>query len=130
METIPQSFEVRERAMPVSVQSDTACLTIPQAYLAWNGAAPIPEEKAHFCDGNHGVNATIALNSKGKWKVEIAMTTNLLISRSRSTSDEPKTSRTEEDQDLAHRWHEESKRRYEELGQQWLELAEQRRRCV
>ena len=31
---------------------------------------------------------------------------------------------------LAHRWHEESKRRYEELAHQWLELAEQRQRSV
>jgi hypothetical protein len=30
----------------------------------------------------------------------------------------------------ANRWHEESKRRYEELTQQWLEPAEQRQRCV
>jgi hypothetical protein len=28
------------------------------------------------------------------------------------------------------RWHEESKRRYEELAHQWLELAEQRQRCA
>jgi hypothetical protein len=31
---------------------------------------------------------------------------------------------------VANRWHEESKRRYEELAHQWLELAEQRQRCV
>jgi hypothetical protein len=61
METLAQ---VREGATPVSVQSDTACLTIPQAYLASNRAAPIPNEKAHFCDGNHGANATIALRSR------------------------------------------------------------------
>ena len=30
----------------------------------------------------------------------------------------------------AHRWHEESKRRYEHLAHQWLELAEQRQRCA
>ena len=35
-----------------------------------------------------------------------------------------------EDGALAHRWHEESKRRYEELAHQWLELAEQRQRSV
>jgi hypothetical protein len=35
-----------------------------------------------------------------------------------------------EDRELAHRWHEESKRRYEELAHQWLELAEQRQRCA
>jgi hypothetical protein len=64
METLAQSFEVREGATPVSVQSDTACLTIAQAYLAANRAAPIPDEKAHFCDGNHGANATIALSSR------------------------------------------------------------------
>jgi hypothetical protein len=43
----------------------------------------------------------------------MAMTTKFLASRSRSTWDEPKTARTEEDQ--AH---------------QWLELTEQRQRCV
>ena len=31
---------------------------------------------------------------------------------------------------VANRWHEESKRRYEELAHQWLELAEQRQRCA
>jgi hypothetical protein len=35
-----------------------------------------------------------------------------------------------EDREFAHRWHEESKRRYEELAHQWLELAEQRQRCA
>ena len=63
METRAQSFDVREGATPVSVQSDTACLTIAQAYLASNRAALIPDEKAHFCDGNHGANATIAVTS-------------------------------------------------------------------
>jgi hypothetical protein len=63
METLAQSLELREGAAPVSVPSDTASLTIPWAYLASNGAAPIPNEKAHFCDGNHGANATIALRS-------------------------------------------------------------------
>jgi hypothetical protein len=33
-------------------------------------------------------------------------------------------------QELAYRWHEESKRRYEELTREWVELAEQRQRCV
>ncbi len=58
------------------------------------------------------------------------MTINFLTPRNRSIRDEPSTAHTEEDQDLAHRWHEESKRRYEELAHQWLELAEQRQRCV
>jgi hypothetical protein len=31
---------------------------------------------------------------------------------------------------FANRWHEESKRQYEELAHQWLELAEQRQRCA
>jgi hypothetical protein len=31
---------------------------------------------------------------------------------------------------VAHRWHEESKHRYEELTRQWLELAEQRQRSA
>jgi hypothetical protein len=63
METLGQSFEVREGATPVSVQSDTGCLTMPQADLPSNRAAPMPNEKAHFCDGYHGANATIALDS-------------------------------------------------------------------
>jgi hypothetical protein len=62
--------------------------------------------------------------------VEIAMTINFVASHNRSVWDEPRIAHTEEDQDLAHRWHEESKRRYEELAHQWLELAEQRQRCA
>ncbi len=31
---------------------------------------------------------------------------------------------------VANRWHEESKRRYEELAHEWLELAEQRQRSA
>jgi hypothetical protein len=62
--------------------------------------------------------------------VEIAMTMNFPAPRDGSVWDEPRTPHTEEDQDLAHRWHEESKRRYEELAHQWLELAEQRQRCA
>jgi hypothetical protein len=31
---------------------------------------------------------------------------------------------------VADRWHEESKRRYEDLAHQWLALAEQRQRCA
>jgi len=58
------------------------------------------------------------------------MTKNFLASHSRSIWDEPSTAPTEVDRDLAHRWHEESKRRYEELAHQWLELAEQRQRCA
>jgi len=47
---------------------------------------------------------------------------------------EPRTEKsgahTVENGELAHRWHEESKRRYEQLAHQWLQLAEQRQRCV
>jgi hypothetical protein len=32
--------------------------------------------------------------------------------------------------ELAYRWHEQSKHRYEELTREWVELAEQRQRCV
>ena len=32
--------------------------------------------------------------------------------------------------ELAYRWHEESKRRYEDLSRECLELAEQRQRCA
>jgi len=57
------SFEAPEGVAPVSVQSATACMTIPQAHLLSTTAAPIPTVKAHFCDGYHGANATIALRS-------------------------------------------------------------------
>ena len=65
------------------------------------------------------------------------MTMNLLASRSRLER-EPSDPRTEgfrahatECRELANRcWHEESKRRYEELAHQWLELAEQRQRSA
>jgi hypothetical protein len=36
-------------------------MTIPQAHLLSTTAAAIPTVKAHFCDGYHGANATIAL---------------------------------------------------------------------
>jgi hypothetical protein len=61
--------------------------------------------------------------------VEIAMMINLPAPRNRPEH-EPRTAHTKEDRDLAHRWHEESKRRYEELAHQWLELAEQRQRSA
>jgi hypothetical protein len=62
---------------------------------------------------------------------------NLLTPRNRLER-EPSDPRTEglrahaaECQELANRcWHEESKRRYEELAYQWLELAEQRQRSA
>jgi hypothetical protein len=63
METLAQSFEVREGAAPVSVPSDTACL-LPRAHPLSKRAALIPDEKAHFCDRNHSANVTIALTSK------------------------------------------------------------------
>jgi hypothetical protein len=70
--------------------------------------------------------------------VEIAMTINFLAPRNRSVAVEPSDTRMEgfrahaaERRELANRcWHEESKRRYEELAHQWLELAEQRQRCA
>jgi hypothetical protein len=66
--------------------------------------------------------------------VEIAMTMNFPAPRTGSIWREPKTEKscahTGEDRELAQRWHEESKRRYEELAHQWLELAEQRQRCA
>lgn len=43
---------------------------------------------------------------------------------------EPFHARAAESQDLGQCWHEESKRRYEELTRQWLELAAQRQRCA
>ena len=69
-----------------------------------------------------------------KWKVEIAMTMNFPASPNGSVCREPRTEKScahpVENQELAHRWHEESKRRYEELAHQWLQLAEQRQRCA
>jgi hypothetical protein len=68
--------------------------------------------------------------------VEIAMTMNFSAPRNGSVWREPRAEEsrahtgTGEDRELAHRWHEESKRRYEELAHQWLELAEQRQRCA
>jgi hypothetical protein len=66
--------------------------------------------------------------------VEIAMTMNFPAPRNGSIRHEPRTeespAHTVEDRELAHRWHEESKRRYEELAHQWLQLAEQRQRCA
>jgi hypothetical protein len=65
------------------------------------------------------------------------MTMNFLVPHDRLER-EPSDSRTEglrahaaECRELATRcWHEESKRRYEELAHQWLELAEQRQRSA
>ena len=61
--TPAEPFEAPEGAAPVSVQSDTASMIIPQARLLSTTAALIPTVKAHFCDGYHGANATIALGS-------------------------------------------------------------------
>jgi hypothetical protein len=36
-------------------------MTIPQARLLSNRAAHSSRDKAHFCDGDHGASATIAL---------------------------------------------------------------------
>jgi hypothetical protein len=65
------------------------------------------------------------------------MTINFLAPRSRLER-EPSDPRAEgfrahaaECRELANRcWHEESKRRYEELAYRWLELAEQRQRSA
>jgi hypothetical protein len=57
-----ESFETRE-GMAASVPSDAAAMIIPQARLLSNRAAHSSRDKAHFCDGNHGANATIALRS-------------------------------------------------------------------
>jgi hypothetical protein len=58
-----ESFEAPEAAAPVSVQSATACTTFPRARLLSNRAAHFRTEKAHFRDGDHCVNAAIALPS-------------------------------------------------------------------
>ena len=47
-----------------------------------------------------------------------------------NTSDEPAPGPADRQDSVANRWHEESKRRYEELAHQWLELAEQRQRSA
>ena len=61
------------------------------------------------------------------------MTMNFPAPRNGSVGREPRIEKscvTVEDRALAHRWHEESKGRYEELTRQWLQLAEQRQRCA
>jgi hypothetical protein len=62
------------------------------------------------------------------------MTMNCPAPRNGSVRREPRTeescAHTVEDREFAQRWHEESKRRYEELAHQWLQLAEQRQRCA
>jgi hypothetical protein len=62
------------------------------------------------------------------------MTMNFIAPPNHSVRREPRTEKsgthTVENGELAHRWHEESKRRYEDLAHQWLQLAEQRQRCV
>jgi hypothetical protein len=62
------------------------------------------------------------------------MTTNFLAPRNRSVPGELQTeefgAHAAEGGELADRWHEDSKRRYEELARQWLELAQQRQRCA
>lgn len=45
-------------------------------------------------------------------------------------TDEPAPGPADRQDSVANRWHEESKRRYEELAHQWLELAEQRQRSA
>jgi len=60
---LAESFEAREGAA-ASVPSDAASMTIPRAHLLSNRAAHSSRDKAHFCDGDHGMNATIALDSK------------------------------------------------------------------
>jgi hypothetical protein len=57
-----ESFETRE-GMAASVQSDTASMAIARARLLSNRAAHSSRDKAHFCDGDHGASATIALGS-------------------------------------------------------------------
>jgi hypothetical protein len=63
IETPAESFETR-KGMAASAQSDAASMTIPQARLLSNRAGHSSRDKAHFCDGDHGMNATIALGSK------------------------------------------------------------------
>ena len=62
IETLAEFFEARE-GVAASVPSDAASMIIPQARLLSNRAAHSSRDKAHFCDGNHGANATIALRS-------------------------------------------------------------------
>ncbi len=62
------------------------------------------------------------------------MTMNFPAPRNGSVRREPRTEESRahatEDREFAHRWHEESKQRYEELAHQWLQLAEQRQRSA
>ena len=63
IETLAESFETCEGIAPTCVQSDAASMSIPQARLLSNRAGHSSRDKAHFCDGDHGANATIALRS-------------------------------------------------------------------
>jgi hypothetical protein len=65
------------------------------------------------------------------------MTMDIFLARNRSAwgrlfdaGTEDLQAHAAECRELAHRWHEESKARYEELTRQRLELAEQRQRCA
>jgi hypothetical protein len=55
-----ESFETRE-GMAASVPPEVASMAIPRARRLSNRAAHSSRDKAHFCDGNHGMNATTAL---------------------------------------------------------------------
>jgi hypothetical protein len=48
IETPAEPFEAPEGVAPVSVQSDTASMIIPQARLLSNTTAPIPTVKSAF----------------------------------------------------------------------------------
>ena len=65
--------------------------------------------------------------------MEIAMTMDAFIpARNRGRVQDAGTEPlyAPDDRELAYRWHEESKRRYEDMSRECLELAEQRQRCV
>jgi len=61
-ETLAESFKARE-GVAASVPPEAAAMITPQARLLSNRAAHSSRDKAHFCDGNHGIDATIALSS-------------------------------------------------------------------
>jgi hypothetical protein len=96
--------------------------------------------KSTFCDGNHRAKAMIVLGSRPS--VESGRdrhdNENFPASRTRWVSrlclDAPTEgfpAHAAECRELvANRWHEESKRRYEELARYSRELAEQRQRCA
>jgi hypothetical protein len=91
--------------------------------------------KTRFCDSNHSGSMREAVVLEDRWRLrikEIAMNTSHWVWHRclGSPTRGPLTEIPDCLELVANRWHEESKRRYEELAYHCLELAEQRQRCA